>query len=115
MTELSLLLGERIRLRREFLGLSQEAAAFKAGLHAAHYGMIERGKKQATIPTIEKIAGALDVSISELFDFNTRSDTADLTKAVEFYIKNRSNDEQQAILNVVKEITDLLDKYKDIK
>lgn len=59
--------GERVRELRKKKGLSQEQLAYEADLHRTYIGMIERAEKNITLINIEKIAIALDVSISELF------------------------------------------------
>jgi transcriptional regulator with XRE-family HTH domain len=48
------------------LGLSQEAFAEKADLHRTYIADIERGKRNVSLRNIEKIAGALNLSMSEL-------------------------------------------------
>ncbi len=60
------LFGGSVRNRRKALGLSQEELAEKAGLHRTYIGMIERGEKNLTLTNIEKLALALNCSISEL-------------------------------------------------
>jgi len=60
--------GERVRFYRKERGLSQEQLAFKASLHRTYIGMIERAEKNITLINIEKIAIALNVSITELFN-----------------------------------------------
>jgi transcriptional regulator with XRE-family HTH domain len=60
--------GNRVRKERLKLGISQEELAARAGLHRTYIGMIERGEKNITIINIEKIAKALDITISELTD-----------------------------------------------
>lgn len=59
--------GKKVRELRKKKGLSQEKLAFEADLHRTYIGMIERAEKNITLINIEKIAIALDVSISELF------------------------------------------------
>jgi len=58
--------GDRVRQLRKEKGLSQEELSFKADLHRTYIGMIERAEKNITLTNIEKIAKALEVSISEL-------------------------------------------------
>jgi len=60
--------GSRVRIFRKEKGLSQEQLAFKAGLHRTYIGMIERAEKNITLLNIEKIASALEVEISRLFE-----------------------------------------------
>ena len=61
-------LGKRVRKLREELGLSQEELGFKSGLHRTYISDIERGTKNPTIVTIDTLAKALEMSISELFE-----------------------------------------------
>lgn len=60
--------GDRVRKFRKEKGLSQEQLAFKADLHRTYIGMIERAEKNITLVNIEKIATALEVEISQLFE-----------------------------------------------
>ncbi len=61
-------LGERIEVLRKKKKLTQEELAEKADLHRAYFWDIENGRN-ISIKTAYKIARALDVSLSELFDF----------------------------------------------
>ena len=58
--------GERVRSIRLRRGISQEALADKAGLHRTYVSSVERGERNATLTTIEKLAMALEVSMAEL-------------------------------------------------
>lgn len=58
--------GERVRHLRKLKDISQEELAHRADLHRTYIGMIERAEKNITLLNIEKIAVALDVSLSEL-------------------------------------------------
>lgn len=61
--------GHRVRAERVKLGLSQESLAARAGVHRTYVGMIERGEKNITLENIEKIAKALNLTVSELTQF----------------------------------------------
>jgi len=61
--KLLLSFGKKIREIRSSLALSQEELAEKAGVHRTYIGMIERGEKNVTIITIQRLAHALDVNI----------------------------------------------------
>lgn len=58
--------GKRLRDVREAEGISQETLAANAGLHRTYVGLIERGERNVTLRTIERLATALDVEMSEL-------------------------------------------------
>ncbi|MCL5073502.1 MAG: helix-turn-helix domain-containing protein [Actinobacteria bacterium] len=60
-------LGKRIRRLRREQKISQEKLAEKAGIHRTYMGKIERGESNPPIHTVEKIAKALKIPISELF------------------------------------------------
>lgn len=61
-------LGERLRAYRTQRGWSQEELAERADLHTTYIGQLERGEKNATIESISKVAAALDISLSKLFE-----------------------------------------------
>ena len=52
------------RLRRE-QGISQEALADEAGLHRTYIGAVERGERNITLLSANRIAEALGVKLSE--------------------------------------------------
>lgn len=54
-------LGKNIRRLRQKAGLSQEALADRCELHRTYIGAVERGERNVTLLTVEKIATALDV------------------------------------------------------
>lgn len=66
--EILIKFGKRVRQERLKRGLSQEELASKAGVHRTYIGMIERGEKNITLRNIERIAEALDLEISGLFN-----------------------------------------------
>lgn len=59
--------GKRVQELRKTKGISQEELASLAGVHRTYIGMIERAEKNITLCNIEKIANALNISISDLF------------------------------------------------
>ena len=61
-------LGERLRAYRTQRGWSQEEMAERADLHTTYIGQLERGEKNATIESISKVAAALNISLSKLFE-----------------------------------------------
>jgi len=62
----------RVKALREALALSQEAFAERAGLKYKHYQAIEAGRKSdIRFSTLEKLAKACGLDLSELLDFTT--------------------------------------------
>ena len=58
--------GSRVRDRRLEIGLSQEAAAVKCGIHWTQLGKVERGQRSLRLETIVKIAAGLDIDAGAL-------------------------------------------------
>jgi len=59
--------GKQVRLLRKSQELSQEDLAEKAGLHSTYIGGIERGERNLSLKSIDKIAKALRTDIREFF------------------------------------------------
>lgn len=60
-------IGEKIRLLRLQRGMSQEQLALHSGINTSYLGQVERGEKNPTIKTLEKIAIGLDTPLGNLF------------------------------------------------
>ncbi len=56
-----------VRGRRQVLGITQEELAWRAGLHRTYVTDIERGTRNLSLQSIERLARALQATISELF------------------------------------------------
>ena len=66
MTSLNHQFGSVVRQYREQRRWSQEVLADAAGLNRSYLGEIERGIAVPSLATIAKLAGALELSLSEL-------------------------------------------------
>ena len=61
------ILGKRIQSIREKKGLTQEQMEERTGVNTKYISAVERGKKNVTIKTLEKLAAGLDVELYQLF------------------------------------------------
>ena len=59
--------GFAVKSRREELGLTQEELANGAGIHRTYLSDVERGSRNLSLLNIERLAAALSLSMSELF------------------------------------------------
>lgn len=59
--------GEKIRLRRLEINLSQELLSYDANIPRNQVGRIERGEISTSITTLFKICKALKIDIKDLF------------------------------------------------
>lgn len=112
MSEIAKTIGQRIRSYRLQLGLSQEKVAELSGCHPTYIGQVERGEKNATLESIEKIAAAIEVPLSKLFDKMEASEDEQIDIPSKCYdlLLTKSKSEQEQIYRIILE----LDKYKDI-
>ncbi len=110
MCDLAKIIGQRIRNYRTQLGLSQEKLAELAGCHPTYIGQLERGEKNATLESIEKVASSLKVSLSKLFENIGDENISERNLPLECYefLLTKSREEQEQIIKILIE----MDKYK---
>jgi two-component system, response regulator len=65
--------GRSVRTWRSRRGISQEELAGRAGLHRTYVSDIERGARNVSLESIEKLARALEVSAATLFGNNAET------------------------------------------
>lgn len=109
MSEIARFIGQRIRNYRTQQNLSQEKLAEMAGCHPTYIGQLERGEKNATLESVEKIALALNIPLSRLFEKlgdNEQEDSIPL-KCYEF-LSAKTKAEQEHLYRMLVE----MDKYK---
>ena len=58
--------GKALRRRRERLEVSQEALAFTSEIHRTYISELERGLKNPSLTTIDRLAAALKMKASTL-------------------------------------------------
>lgn len=67
MSDIKIVVGDRIRDLRSGRNWSQEELADRANLSRSFMGEIERGQASATIESLEKIATALEITLEDMF------------------------------------------------
>lgn len=71
--DINSIIAQNLRGLRDTQGLSLEALASLSGVSRSNISLIERGKSSASASVLDKLAAALGVTVSSLFD---RSDAA---------------------------------------
>lgn len=66
VSRLNRILGANVRRLRVQQNLSQEGFADKCGLHRTYIGSVERGERNVTLVTVERLAAALNVQPIDL-------------------------------------------------
>ena len=111
MSDIAKAVGQRIRNYRTKKGLSQEKLAELSGCHPTYIGQLERGEKNATLESIERITAALGISLSKLFEkLDNQEDGGekDIPLACYEFLSAKSKEEQEQLYKILLE----MDKYK---
>ena len=109
MSDIAKIIGQRIRNYRTQKGLSQEKLAELAGCHPTYIGQLERGEKNATLESVEKIASAMDISLSELFDKLGKSGSNNIAAKCYDLVASKNEAEQKQLYKMLQE----MDKSKN--
>lgn len=105
MSKLVKIVGQRIRNYRNAKGLSQERLAELAGCHHTYIGQVERGEKNATIESLEKISNALNITISDLFEgLNGDNDRQNIPLECYEFLASQSLHRQEHLYRILLEI-----------
>ena len=114
MSDISVFLGKRIRELRTRQHMSQEDLSFRAGISAAHLGQIERATKNPTVDTVARIAEALNVPITSLFEEYhpaSRERNSTMEKIVSC-LEGMDENEQADLLRVIRIFRSYLPRKK---
>lgn len=103
--------GNRVRELRKAQGLSQEELAEKAGLHFTYVGGIERGERNLSLKSIERIAIALKIDIRDFFVPHL-AEVADMeTNQVINDINNILITKESGILQLIRQLVKDIDDW----
>lgn len=107
------LIGDKIKAIRKEKGLTQEKLADRAQLTYQYIGAVERGTRNISMDSLERIISALDVDFSQLLNQRNsanipisgdKGDKEYILTLHSHLLKNRSVQEITAIYNINKEI-----------
>lgn len=82
------LIGLRIKELRKHKGLSQERVAEIMGISPKYLSNIERGKENPTLDTFIKLANALNIELSEIFNYSHEKSSKELKKLIMDLLKD---------------------------
>lgn len=104
-------IGKRIHELRINSGLSQEKLALRANITTTYLGLLERNLKNPTVKVIEQICNQLNISLSEFFSDSVSSvqEEDSLSLQIVAQINDRTREEKQIILQVIKDVMKLCD------
>ena len=105
MSEIIQTVGSRIRAMRNQCGMTQEELAEKATLHPTYIGQVERGEKNLTLTSLEKIVTALGVSFTDLFeDMDTTTRGKSIASQCYEIVGKKTPENQKKIFDILLQI-----------
>jgi transcriptional regulator with XRE-family HTH domain len=118
MSKLAAHVGAKIRMFRKNRGLTQEQLGEKVQQPQSYLGGIERGEKNISLDTIDKIANALGIRPVDLFSTYSetrKTDTLDkekLADAITLLLKSRSVEEIKIISKLIEDVLRVFDSKR---
>lgn len=116
MESLVKLVGSNIKEIRKLKKLTQEELAEKCGLQTSYIAGVERGDRNITIQTLEKITNGLEETPRSIFNFDTLNfdnkyfEKKELIMILQNLVEDKSETEVKLVLNIANEI---FNTYKD--
>ena len=105
-------LGQRIRIERNKLGLTQAELAEKISVTTPFVGQIERGERKFSIETLVAIAHELNISTDFLLRENLGNNLNSLFSELITLVENRDPKDIVLAIDVVRSIFDHTDKKR---
>jgi len=105
------IVGNNVRMLRERLGITQEELALRSGLTQGYINFLENGKRGYSERSLGKIANALGIQISGLFEEKTKEEPAIVAEQPLSYGKRRRI--YDTILSLLEKLpTPVIDHYR---
>ena len=110
MDKITETVGVRIRSYRKKRGFSQEYLAERADLHPTYIGQIERGEKNMSIVTLEKLLSALGITFQEFFGtFETKANKTSYAEQCYDLVHKQNTAEQARMYHILWEAEQLME------
>jgi Predicted transcriptional regulator with C-terminal CBS domains len=118
MSDLKKLVGRRIRAMRKAKGWSQATLAERAGMVDSYVAGIERGERNISLESLEKIVRALEAEPVDAFRFGDLElgkgleGKRDAIRLLASFLEERSLEEIELIRRIAKDVMATIDKEK---
>ncbi len=106
MEEFLQVLGTRIRDLRNRKGYSIEKLAHEAGLHPTYLGEIERAVVNPSIISLKKIADALKIPLSQIFEFD-KDEKEKIIESLQMELRGMDEKKIDVVKAVIKGLKEL--------
>ncbi len=105
------IVGNNLRMMRERLGITQEDLALKSGLTQGYINFLENGKRGYSERSLGKIANALGIQISGLFEETIKEEPTIVAEQPLVYGKRKRL--YDTIINLLEKLpTPVIDHYR---
>ncbi|WP_413406718.1 helix-turn-helix domain-containing protein [Paenibacillus amylolyticus] len=108
MTKLRNSVGERIRAIRKAKGLTQQQLAELSGLDDAYVGSVERGERNFSIDTLEKIISSLNMPEQDFFYQDSSNETELIKRKTiddfSIFLNHLNQEQVEIVKNILNEI-----------
>lgn len=110
-------IGARIRSLRKSQGLSQEELAELTELHPTYIGEIERATVNASIISLQKIAKAFNLTLSEVINIPSKKEEekALILEKILVLLREKDKNFLKYIEKFLTELTEIIKPYKKKK
>ncbi|MBT2766019.1 helix-turn-helix transcriptional regulator [Paenibacillus sp. ISL-20] len=118
MIKINTYVGERIRSIRKARNLTQADLGEQVDLPQPYVGGIERGERNISLDTLQKLLEALHITPAELFreyDNLHKEETTEIIDRINQLLTSRSLDEVKIVETFIKDILSTIDRLKDAK
>lgn len=117
MSDFLKLVGDKVKFHRKEQGLTQEQLAEMSDLQSSYIGGVERGERNISLLTLEKIINSLNISPESFFSFKDidildKNNVNQLITIHESLLQTRNIEEIKTIHNITKDILTLIDSQK---
>lgn len=97
-------LGNRIRAARSEKKYTQEKLSEITGISQAHIGHIETGKTKVALPTLVKIANALETTLDALLYDSTKVNVDAFDQDFKLALQGCTDKEKDLLLSIIRQI-----------
>lgn len=108
--ELAKRLGKNIAASRKALGLTQEQVALRLGVEPETISRIERGMTTPSLPTLERIAHTIGVTIAALLGEEPILAKRDYAEQLAAKLEPLGEEERALIMDIIERMSGYLEK-----
>lgn len=106
------LLGERIKLWRQYRNFTQEKLAEKVELTPGFISLMETGKKRASLETLIRLCKELEITLNDLLVGNQITQPSDYSIEFAELISNLNESERNLIFEIINAICKALKRNR---